>query len=105
MPLKIELVDAPNDGRLRFINDQPFLTSSAITESFGFNGLIAKWGARAIEVAAAGVLTHRPRSVLRVFLALVLVERRKHTACQDAGRILTRLLADCDYSRADLGQT
>ncbi|TXI41791.1 MAG: hypothetical protein E6Q59_01645 [Nitrosomonas sp.] len=58
-----------------FINGQAFLFLPLDTNSFHFDGFIAKRRMRTIEITLPGVFFHRPQGVFAVFLALVFIKK------------------------------
>ena len=77
---EVQAVDLPHDFRLHRIELEPALVSAPVADDLGRGCPEAKGRHGAVPVPLAGVLPHRPLGVLRVLLALVLVEQAEELA-------------------------
>ena len=88
----------------RLMDRELLLALAAIAERLGFDRPEAEGRIGAVEEAPAGVLLHRPGGVLRVLLALVLVEHGEDAPGEFPRRVVARLLGDRDDLDAVLGE-
>src|SRR5690242_11228009 len=101
---EVKLVNATDRRSFALIDCYLLLSPATIPKGFGFNYPIAKGRLRAVEEPLPCVLAHGAARVLRVLLALVLIEHGEDAPCQLPGRVIARLLRDRDDLHPVLGE-
>src|SRR3546814_20853766 len=96
--LAVEAEDQAHDLRFRRIDLQPLL--HLVAACLRRECAIAQGRARPIPEALPRILLHRPKRVLGVLLALVLIEHGEDLARNAAGRVVAGPLRDGDDSHA-----
>nr|WP_262407725.1 hypothetical protein [Thauera sedimentorum] len=102
--VQVEVIHPAHHRGFRLVDLQALLLAPPAAGDLGRNGVETERCPRAVEEALPGVLPHRPRGVLGVLLALVLVEEAEEPAGHLAHRVVAGLLRDRDDLHVVLGE-